>query len=766
MNRVGVAIPILAAALLAQPYDLSPHYLQDGTFEAGYRSFKKGKWSEAEKQLRSYLTKASGDAVQPATYLLTVVLAKRARRVRKRVDRDRIRADRIELLKGLTGYEPLAGVVQAQLGDYYSAQGDGVAAARHYARVPEGGHHYLRTRVAGAVLAIEAGHAADALKAVEAALAAGPSSAQRRKLELIEARALAQTGRKETAIALLRNLWVTHHGKSTGNKAEKLLAALGSPPDPNERMVLAFSSVGGAKKRDLIKRRRALIRKYKRLKNSAVDFAKGAAASISKKGWKPALRHFARATRARKPFVRGFALYAAARVNERMKERTRALELYSRLASELPKHPKAAEALVRAARMARKTGDPAKSRDLLARLVKQHPQHPERVSHWWNLAWHAQVEGDCQAAVTIFDDISKSEGQRKHLGQATWGERALYWRGRCEAQLGQNTNAKRTYAFLVSRYPLTYYSSQAYNRLSELDPAQARRLRPHRAIEPFDQKSLTDLRSLRIARQPHLETAVALARLGLYKPARQELTVRARKGELGPDGLTLMLSLNLRQNRYRESSSIIRWRGTLPRYPDESDERLWKLAYPQPFKSLVDANAVKWDTDPWLLLSVIRHESAYNPRVVSRAGAVGLMQLMPATARSVSKKLLGGRSVRTKDLKVPRINIKLGSRLLKELLRHFKQNEALALVAYNAGSSRARRWLGDHLKAGRTATDALIEEIPFSETHSYVKSILASYGAYRYLYGSRADDANRSIPLEAALPAVLGPYFGKRVRLK
>ena len=94
-------------------------------------------------------------------------------------------------------------------------------------------------------------------------------------------------------------------------------------------------------------------------------------------------------------------------------------------------------------------------------------------------------------------------------------------------------------------------------------------------------------------------------------------------------------------------------------------------------------------------------------------------------------------------------------------MTHFRQNEALALAAYNAGPGRARRWWRAHRAQGAVATDVMVEEIPYRETQTYVKSVLASYGAYRYLYGPEGVPAFRSIPLEPELPQSLGPFFDR-----
>jgi soluble lytic murein transglycosylase len=148
------------------------------------------------------------------------------------------------------------------------------------------------------------------------------------------------------------------------------------------------------------------------------------------------------------------------------------------------------------------------------------------------------------------------------------------------------------------------------------------------------------------------------------------------------------------------------------------------LAYPRAHWEMVAREASRAGVDPLLVLAVMREESRFDPRVVSVAGAVGLMQLMPSTARGMDPTVTPDR------LTDPETNIRLGTTYLARRLRDFDGDVVLALAAYNAGAGAARRFAqfrGDDL-------DVFIERIPFSETRAYVKRVLESYGIYRWLY--------------------------------
>jgi soluble lytic murein transglycosylase len=138
-----------------------------------------------------------------------------------------------------------------------------------------------------------------------------------------------------------------------------------------------------------------------------------------------------------------------------------------------------------------------------------------------------------------------------------------------------------------------------------------------------------------------------------------------------------------------------------------------------------------------LLLSVMRQESAFDPAAVSSAGARGLMQLMPATAKSVAKR--NGFTYQ-RDLLIddPDYNIRLGSAYLTSLLSDYGGSYVLALAAYNAGPNRVRQWIADHGDPRSPNVDVVdwVERIPFSETRNYVQRIMETLTFYRHRLGA------------------------------
>lgn len=171
-----------------------------------------------------------------------------------------------------------------------------------------------------------------------------------------------------------------------------------------------------------------------------------------------------------------------------------------------------------------------------------------------------------------------------------------------------------------------------------------------------------------------------------------------------------------------------------------------RLRFPKPHLELFEAHTRRNHIDPTLALAVARRESAFVADTRSSAGAIGLMQLMPSTARAVARSI-GLKRPRTRDLKDPNLNIRLGSRYLADMLKRYKGNVAMALAAYNAGPGAVDRW---RPKAAIDA-DLWIDSIPYRETRKYVRATLEYAAIYRWLTGRPAQRLKPQIhPIQLA----------------
>jgi len=155
------------------------------------------------------------------------------------------------------------------------------------------------------------------------------------------------------------------------------------------------------------------------------------------------------------------------------------------------------------------------------------------------------------------------------------------------------------------------------------------------------------------------------------------------------------------------------------------------IRFPLAYQEEINTIASTINMPPTLIFAIARQESAFLENATSRAGARGLMQLMPATAKQTAKK--GGIKHTTSDLFTPSHNILLGSFYLKELLTKYNNNTVHATAAYNAGPGRVDKWLKK--RPASLPFDIWIETIPFKETRGYVKNVMAYTVIYAYRLG-------------------------------
>jgi soluble lytic murein transglycosylase len=163
----------------------------------------------------------------------------------------------------------------------------------------------------------------------------------------------------------------------------------------------------------------------------------------------------------------------------------------------------------------------------------------------------------------------------------------------------------------------------------------------------------------------------------------------------------------------------------------EWDARLIRVAFPFPYRELVRREAAEWGLDPIVMAAIIRQESAFRANIVSHAGAIGLMQVMPPTGAQLAR-AHGPAGFRAANLTAPEVNLHLGAAFFVEMSARYDNDLPVVLSAYNAGPTRATRW-----RRYPEVSDPLrfTERIPFVETRGYVKNVRRNLGLYEVLYG-------------------------------
>jgi soluble lytic murein transglycosylase len=177
-----------------------------------------------------------------------------------------------------------------------------------------------------------------------------------------------------------------------------------------------------------------------------------------------------------------------------------------------------------------------------------------------------------------------------------------------------------------------------------------------------------------------------------------------------------------------------------PEWVGEAGDRLptevWRILFPLRYDAELRLSAQREGVDPALVAALILQESSFDPAALSRAGARGLMQVMPGTGRRIARDK--GQRFRRAALHDPETSLDFGTHYLRQMSERFSGAVEKVLAAYNAGPERVEAWTA---LRGELPPEDFIESIPFSETRGYVTLVLANREQYRRLYGLRPSPA-------------------------
>lgn len=157
---------------------------------------------------------------------------------------------------------------------------------------------------------------------------------------------------------------------------------------------------------------------------------------------------------------------------------------------------------------------------------------------------------------------------------------------------------------------------------------------------------------------------------------------------------------------------------------------VWQIMYPVKYEKEVNQSAISYNLDPYLILAIIQVETGFKKDVVSKKGAIGLMQLMPDTATWIVDH---GKfpDYLLNNLTVPKVNIILGSWYLAYIIEKYEGNTIASIAAYNAGPGNVDKWLKNGIWDG---TEQSLEQIPFGETRHYLQRVIYFYNHYQWIY--------------------------------
>jgi len=418
------------------------------------------------------------------------------------------------------------------------------------------------------------------------------------------------------------------------------------------------------------------------------------------------------------------AAEAAYRLADEAARRTRTAAPYVAVADRHPGTAWGEEALLSLANYYQKDALDEGALPWWRRLVAEYPdgRYAERAA--WRAGWGDYQAHRFEEAAQTFEATAR----RRPPGAATPG--LLYWAGRSRLALGQQPEARQLFAETVERYKHAYHGMRAQEALARMGggaPAAA-------AADPGPQSPDP------LLPEPRARRAHQLLLIERLDEAASELRLLPAE----PKVLATLAWVDWRRGRFRPA--ITTMKRAYPSWVSAEGDRLprevWQVLYPIRYDQALLSAAREDGLDPALVAALILQESSFDAAALSRAGARGLMQVMPATGRTIAR----AKGVRFKRaaLNDPETSLDFGTHYLRQMSERFGGAVEKVLAAYNAGPHRVDAWTG---LRGEQSAEEFTETIPFSETRGYVMIVLANREQYRRLYG---------LTRAPAAPAALG----------
>ena len=555
----------------------------------------------------------------------------------------------------------------------------------------------------------------EALKVLQAA--AGLAAEDRSGYQLALGQAEFALGDKEGAQTVFKRLLLTHPLTQEAQQARARLTQMGaeSTLTAEELSSLGDAFFRGGRYADAAEQYRALMRMPGLSEQMRNEFQVAAAACDWKlKRLTPAMVQGLPDTDDDNGARRLYLLMELARDRDDTADQQRIVDL---METRFPRSQWLPEALFSSGNMYLLKRDYPHAVQYYKYLADHFPESKNAAAAHWRAGWLSYRQGLYSDAASLFEE------QIRLYPSATDTVAAMYWRGRLYETVDHKPAlAAANYRAIARTYQHFFYAQMSRSRLSQMGesavgPAQADNIRltpVPKLVDtfPVDSPQLAKARLLanaglneyiadEIAADPDSESWSALAEAQIYASYGETFrAMRALKRALP----------------YAASAPI-----------DSIPLAYWRILFPERYWETIKAESAKNNLDPYLVASLIRQESEFNPSVISYANAWGLMQLLPSVGRQLAREE-GMTHFQTFQLLDPETNIKLGTRYLRQMLDHLGGVTEYALAAYNAGESRVTDWQSAGPYQGM---DEFVESIPFTQTREYVQAILRNVETYK-----------------------------------
>jgi soluble lytic murein transglycosylase len=376
-----------------------------------------------------------------------------------------------------------------------------------------------------------------------------------------------------------------------------------------------------------------------------------------------------------------------------------------------------------------------KAIDAFRELQQRFPKGQRASYANWKAAWLSYRQGRTSDAKQGF------EHQVDWYPLGTEVPAALYWRARMAENEGDVALARAYYMKLAERFRHYYYGYMAAPRLAALPTTASTPLRDPMLEKIPPTAQLGDDSQVTTAPEGdlRLEKSKLLMNAGLTDFAVREL--QAAGGGNGANWATLQIARIYQDAGLHHRALQFLKRSVNNYYAldlSELPRPYWEALFPKPYWADLRRSAAENGLDPYMVASLIRQESEFNPGAVSHANAWGLMQLLPGTGKTEAKQI-GIRRFTTGKLLEPTTNIRLGTRFFRKMVDEYNGQVEYALAAYNAGTNRVDDW-----RAAGHYNDIMefVESIPFTETREYVQAIVRNAQVYKRLYPAEGTPAH------------------------
>jgi soluble lytic murein transglycosylase len=557
-------------------------------------------------------------------------------------------------------------------------------------------------------IVFEAGEYAKALKSYQSFVEKYPSGTDSVDALFQAARCREEAGDGYGAALVYRTIWLNNPVSGQSNKSQERLKLL----EKNGIKISAYTQEELLRRASSLSARNEYSSSLKLLQSIPLEGqAEALAARIDLKigmnqyrlrNWKQAEKSLAKAAGSSLVGIRSEARFWLAKALERQEQDEKAFALYMELAGEGKKQEFADDALMEAAGLRRSQGKYAEASRLFEQVVKLFPDSKFIPRANWEIGWCRYLAGEYAVAAESFRALLKDDLIR---------EKALYWLARATENTS-STEAGTYYRALLDEYPAGFYATwyRAQKGIQDLRESLNQ------------QNGLNELPLIAGFEKPRL-----LASLGMIDESRAEMAAARKKAGDKKSLFPGLARIYLEMQDY--SSAIALFLQNRPVKWDKASLPLWSAGYPLVYSDLVARDTATNGLSEGLIYALIRAESGFTPAIKSPAGAIGLMQLMPSTAKATAREKRGFEPQR---LTVPDYNIKLGTRHFRDLMNNYNGDVIYSIAAYNAGAAAVDRWVKN---SKGLKMDEFIESIPYQETRDYVKKVFASAATYRKLYG-------------------------------